>query len=207
MATTSTSKQIEQFILEAGSDSLAVFGGAFEGGAHIQQVPDELAPCICDIIKSKKKITSMLEIGSAAGGTAYILGYFLSPETIVIIDDNRHPKHALRVDILKDMERREIIGSSRDPEVIDEARGQYDLIVIDGDHSYQGVKADFDSYFPMLSDNGFILFHDSATRQWGCDVPLLVEELREGGGVSLVGEYTSNTGPVCGLALFRKGGK
>ena len=37
---------------------------------------------------------------------------------------------------------------------------QYDLIFIDGDHSYDGVKRDFELYRELLSPRGFVVFHD-----------------------------------------------
>jgi len=37
---------------------------------------------------------------------------------------------------------------------------QYDLIFIDGDHSYEGVKRDFELYQELLSPRGYIVFHD-----------------------------------------------
>lgn len=37
---------------------------------------------------------------------------------------------------------------------------QYDLIFIDGDHSYNGVKRDFELYQKLLSPRGVIIFHD-----------------------------------------------
>jgi hypothetical protein len=36
-----------------------------------------------------------------------------------------------------------------------------DLLFIDGDHSYKGVKQDFDLYSNILSDNGVIILHDT----------------------------------------------
>lgn len=36
-----------------------------------------------------------------------------------------------------------------------------DLLFIDGDHSYEGVKKDFDLYSSILSDNGIIILHDT----------------------------------------------
>jgi hypothetical protein len=36
-----------------------------------------------------------------------------------------------------------------------------DLLFIDGDHSYEGVKTDFDLYSKILSDNGVIIIHDT----------------------------------------------
>ena len=35
-----------------------------------------------------------------------------------------------------------------------------DLLFIDGDHSYVGVKKDFEIYKSFVSDNGIIAFHD-----------------------------------------------
>lgn len=37
---------------------------------------------------------------------------------------------------------------------------KYDYIYIDGDHSYKGVKFDFDNFWPNLNKNGYVLFHD-----------------------------------------------
>jgi hypothetical protein len=36
-----------------------------------------------------------------------------------------------------------------------------DLLFIDGDHSYEGVKQDFDLYSQILSENGIIIIHDT----------------------------------------------
>jgi hypothetical protein len=36
-----------------------------------------------------------------------------------------------------------------------------DLLFIDGDHSYDGVKIDFELYSKIISDNGIIVIHDT----------------------------------------------
>jgi hypothetical protein len=36
-----------------------------------------------------------------------------------------------------------------------------DFLYIDGDHSYEGVKLDFELYSTILSDNGVIIIHDT----------------------------------------------
>ena len=36
-----------------------------------------------------------------------------------------------------------------------------DFLFIDGDHSYEGVKLDFDLYSTILSENGVIIIHDT----------------------------------------------
>ena len=37
---------------------------------------------------------------------------------------------------------------------------QIDFLFIDGDHTYEGVKADFNNYAPLVRTGGFIAFHD-----------------------------------------------
>jgi len=41
---------------------------------------------------------------------------------------------------------------------------KYDYIYIDGDHSYQGVKLDFQSFWPSLNKKGYMLFHDVSVK-------------------------------------------
>lgn len=37
---------------------------------------------------------------------------------------------------------------------------QIDVLLIDGDHSYEGVKADYDRFMPFVKRGGLILMHD-----------------------------------------------
>jgi hypothetical protein len=42
----------------------------------------------------------------------------------------------------------------------------YDLAVIDGDHSYAGVKWDSENYVGLVKPGGYVLFDDYANRAW-----------------------------------------
>jgi len=44
---------------------------------------------------------------------------------------------------------------------------KYDYVYIDGDHSYPGVKLDYDLFWPRLRKGGIILFHDISARGGG----------------------------------------
>lgn len=80
-----------------------------------------------------------------------------------------------------------------------------DLLLIDGDHTFDGVKRDWDLFSPFVRNTGVVIFHDTAWELCGRDseyyrsdmgVPRFVEHLREQGypvitlyrdfGVSLV---------------------
>lgn len=199
-----TVEDIEQFVIDAGSDHVGTFGGEFEGGIQCQQVPDEIAPCILTILESAKEIKSYLEIGVAAGGTTFLMDHFFKPEKIVLIDDNRHPKAHVRPYILSDIKRKEIIGISQAIGTLDaltEIGLMFDLILIDGDHSYYGVKEDVKNYLPFLSSGGFLVMHDSALPMFG--VMSVVDELKTDMRLDFIGEYIGRKN-VCGVALFRK---
>jgi len=196
-------------IEEMGSDNVAVFGGTFEGGIHLQQIPDEIVPCVNDIIKSGKVINNFLEIGSAGGGATALFDTLFGLKNIVIVDDNKHPKHIYRKTVIEKIKgtTHEYIGDSRAKEAVyfvDALKLEYDLILIDADHSYEAVKADFENYFPFLQKGGFLILHDIVYDFPGVDngVKQLVEELK---AEYTVTKYISATHPMpCGIGVIRK---
>lgn len=121
---------------------------------------------------SEKNIKSYLEIGVARGDTFHeIVGEIPVGATAVAID---YPEKSWGLTqsqmmlkaAIKDLKKtgydvRVIWGDSRYKGVIENASkdGPFDLIFIDGDHTYEGVKADFENYSPM---GKLIAFHDIA---------------------------------------------
>jgi len=196
---------IKQFILDAGSDSLQTCGGNYEGGIYLQQVPGELAPCLIELLKYKNEIKSYLEIGSAAGGSAYIFNHFFNLNKIVLVDDNKHHWAGLRKGTLKDVNYREIIGRSESEEsirTISDFNMLFDLIMIDGDHSYTNTKLDVTLYLRFLRSGGFLFLHDTVYSPQGNG--RVARELKADIGMEFVGEYIAEKGPKLGIALFRK---
>jgi len=43
---------------------------------------------------------------------------------------------------------------------------RYEILFIDGDHSFEGVKRDFELYAPMLTDGGYVIFDDYHSDRW-----------------------------------------
>jgi predicted O-methyltransferase YrrM len=169
-----------------------------------------------------------VEIGSARGKSACFIGmalrennfgklYAIDPhtttnwndsesvETIGIMKDNIH-KFALENYI-------DIIRKTSD-EALKEWNLPIDMLFIDGDHSYEGVRRDWESFSPFLTEFGLTIFHDTIWElkpdpQWyrsDMGVPRFVDDLRKEGypvltidkdcGVSIVQGAKSGI-PLC----------
>lgn len=61
--------------------------------------------------------------------------------------------------------------------------GKIDVLFIDGDHTYEGCKADIDSWYPHMAKDGVMLFHDCDATSPG--VVQAVHEFAEKLGVEL----------------------
>lgn len=69
-----------------------------------------------------------------------------------------------------------IVGLSEDPAVRGQLeRRQFDVVVIDGDHSYDGVRRDFENYAGHVVANGFVIIDDYRGPSWP-DVTKYVDE-------------------------------
>jgi predicted O-methyltransferase YrrM len=55
-----------------------------------------------------------------------------------------------------------------------------DVLFIDGDHTYEGVKRDFLLYAPLVRPGGIVAFHDIAEhpKETGCDVARFWNEVK-----------------------------
>ena len=64
-----------------------------------------------------------------------------------------------------------IVGNSHNSETLEEVEmtfpEQLDLLFIDGDHSYEGVKKDFEMYSLLVKKDGLIILHDICNENEG----------------------------------------
>ena len=176
---------IKSFIETLGSADTNKFGGKFTGGIYLQQIPDELANAIVfigDTLALKNNINNYLEIGPASGGLTYIVNHYFKPKSILLIDTNEHPLHTIRSSVLKNIDRIEISGNSHSKfiknRLHDYCRKYYsfNLVVIDGDHSYDGVKQDLELIKPYLNRDSLVFLHDIGESS---DPQIKVSELRK----------------------------
>lgn len=90
-------------------------------------------------------------------------------------------------------------GFSTDDAVFNAAKqaGPYDVIVIDGDHSYEGVKADFTRYADMVRPGGILIVDDYGSKDWP-DVTRFVDT------VVSADKRFENLGAYSRTAIFRR---
>jgi predicted O-methyltransferase YrrM len=107
----------------------------------------------------------VLEVGSFRGYTTKILAEH-TPDHTRIVSFDRDPRHgeAYRgLPIAEKIERR--VGDVSNEAFQCDAQGQYNLIFLDADHTYEAVKRDTEILLPLLAPNGVFAWHDYAN--WG----------------------------------------
>lgn len=134
--------------------------------------------------------TGMVEIGRRHGGSTCLLS--ASNPTIPLVSIDVAPAHDARCEAFlsgRDDNLTLVTGDSK----ICQHDKTYDFAFIDGDHSYEGVKADWLSIAPHLANDAVILFHDAVKGAYGaCEgVTKLLQELIAEGSVEVIEEADS----------------
>jgi predicted O-methyltransferase YrrM len=142
---------------------------------------------------SAMKPKAVLEIGTALGGTLLLMCKLSDPgATIVSLD---LPKQGFayrryRVPIFRALSRKGqklhlLTADSHSEEVKSHVAGlldgrSLDVLFIDGDHSYQGVRSDFEMYSPFVRKGGMVIFHDIVehSSEKHCDVNRFWNEIK-----------------------------
>ena len=137
-----------------------------------------------------------LEIGTNYGGTLFLLCTLSPPGARVISVDlpagqfgGGYPRRKIplyRMFPRNGQQLHLIRGDSHSPETLAcverlLAGDKLDYLFIDGDHTYDGVKRDFEMYGPFVRGGGMIAFHDIAmhTKEESCAVDRFWNEIKQ----------------------------
>jgi predicted O-methyltransferase YrrM len=156
-----------------------------------QQIRSEFVE-LAKLVK-EQQCRHILEIGTYRGGTLFVFSQLAVPGSTVISLDFHFTllgkvygalqKPLLRKFVRNDQSLFLLRRDSHLPETLTIIRdilhgNELDFLFIDGDHTYEGVREDFNMYSPLVRSGGMIAFHDVAQSGGSREVWRLWEELK-----------------------------
>ena len=158
---------------------------------HAIQKVTELAPALAYL--RRRNLRTVVEIGTFLGGTLWGWCQIAAPDAVLVSIDLPSAMTDLPLPPVGELEQfardrqqlRFLRSDSQDPATRDELRKilgdrSIDLLMIDGDHSYDAVKTDFELYSPLVAPGGLVAFHDILTHvERDAEVDRFWRELRE----------------------------
>jgi predicted O-methyltransferase YrrM len=208
-------EEIREHCYSVGAQNVGLFGGRFEGGYELQQNPEEISRLIKYIKDIGVDVVDYLEIGCCGAGLTRLMTDVFDIYNVTVVDLGVEEAHLRKFEEnINVIERysisvEEFIGDSHSDECLkflcdlhEEMR--WELVVIDGDHSYEGLYKDIDMVLPLLDKGTLIALHDVA-QPFHIGPPKVFAELKNGSRSNLkfVEEFIDPNKPI-GLGLFEK---
>ncbi|MDX1993564.1 MAG: class I SAM-dependent methyltransferase [bacterium] len=133
---------------------------------HTEQKRPEIVSFLTQITALKPRY--VCEIGTARGGTLFLLMRAAQSNAVILsVDPGTTPSRQKMFIAGKKQQQhvhllREDSHAASTLTLVKQTLGGklLDVLFIDGDHSYAGVKADFEMYSPLVRSGGIIGFHD-----------------------------------------------
>ncbi len=167
-------KLLDQRAFSPETDKLVQFTMTESGGAiRPLQNPWEIGELMKRVREKQPRI--IVEIGTAKGGTLFLFCQHAADDATIISLDlpfgrngGGYPKWKEKL-YAKFAKPGQTLHLMRANSHLDETRTRIeallkgrkiDALMIDADHSYEGVKRDYDLYSPLLAQDGFIAMHD-----------------------------------------------
>jgi predicted O-methyltransferase YrrM len=178
------------------------------------QVIEELVPLLEEVRTLNPH--AVLEIGTHRGGTLYLWTRLARPDAILVSIDLPGGKFGggyspFRIPIYRRFARASqklylLRADSHASRTLAETKrllaGQpIDFLFIDGDHSYEGVKKDWEMYSPLVSPGGLVVFHDVAGNYGETQVKAFWDRLKANYSYK---EYIAQPGRQYGIGVLRK---
>ena len=139
------------------------------------QVRSEISEALKSMYTIRPK--AILEIGTARGGTLFLLCRIASEDAIIISIDlpggefgggySKYRKFLYSSFAQLRQRMYLLMMDSHKGETLEQVKAilggkKLDLLFIDGDHTYSGVKRDFEMYSSLVRQGGIVAFHDIA---------------------------------------------
>jgi predicted O-methyltransferase YrrM len=160
-------KLLDWIKYDAGLNHDSWFGVGYKvGGIELQQVPQEYVELLW-FLKNQKAET-YLNVGIGKGGS-FMTEVFIQEnlKRAVAVDNASYwgsdQQQAIERNLtwLKENTTAEVeFHNCNSVYYLTTCKEKFDIIFIDGDHSYEGVKKDYDNALPLLNEGGYIVFHD-----------------------------------------------
>ena len=155
-------------VCAAGTDDKWWFGRAYEfvGGLALLQNPEELT-ALCLLLSRIARRGTYLEIGSAGGGTCRFLHQEVGFGRVLSMDDGRHPRAGEQAENFAAIGGVEqFVGDSHAPEAAAWLAERVpdrdiDIALVDGDHSFAGVRRDVRMVLPFCRPGALLILHDT----------------------------------------------
>lgn len=144
----------------------------------------------------RRDLRSVVEVGTFRGGTFWAWCEIASDDALLVSVDlpggqfgggfderqadviGGYARGGQRVELVR--------GDSHDQAIVEGVARvldgrQVDFLFIDGDHSYEGVRADFENFSPLVKEGGVVGFHDIVLHPFhpDCRVDRFWGELRK----------------------------
>ena len=154
------------------------------------QVEDEIVKLVDDVRKLEPK--RVVEIGTSMGGTLYLWTRLAQADATIISADLPGGKFGggyspLRTPLYQSFARAQqklhlLRVDSHEKATLEQVKqllgGEpIDFLFIDGDHTYEGVKQDWEMYSPLVRPGGLVAFHDIAMNYDDTQVKRFWDEL------------------------------
>lgn len=162
---------------------------------RVDQQKPEFNAFLAKVVAANPK--RILEIGGRRGGSSFLLSLAAPEATIVSMDIDYGKRRLNRLQRLCQGRSIEFWQGDSHSTATASRVGEWagpdgiDVLFIDGDHTYEGAKADFCTYLPMVKQGGIIALHDIQpdfrsrfnvpTLRWTGGVPELWNDIKAAG--------------------------
>ncbi len=187
-------KEIKDFQTNNINDIWNFINNQLHGIIKPMQIKEEFTELLKIYVEKQPKI--ILEIGTARGGTLFSFCKLAPDDAILISVDlpngkfgSGYPdwKTSLYQAFKKENQQLYLLREdSHNTETLNKVENilngrNIDFLFIDADHTYEGVKKDFEMYSPLVKEGGIIAFHDIAPNgleDFTGGVPIFWKELK-----------------------------